>query len=120
MKTLMRTVETVDRKTRNGPREERARAFVWDRSADHIRASGQTAAHKGRIHDRIRRALQHVPVQLESHLRRPALIVARLGQQHRQQRDELDRGKNAEGDGGRRSWAHQLTRVHDGLGLLDQ
>ena len=29
---------------------ERARAFVWDRSADHIRASGQTGALKGRIH----------------------------------------------------------------------
>src|SRR5262245_6825131 len=27
---------------------------VWDRSADHIRASGQTAAFKGRIHDRTR------------------------------------------------------------------
>ena len=54
MKTLMRTVETVDRKTRDGPREERARAFVWDRSADHIRASGHTAALKGRIHDRTR------------------------------------------------------------------
>jgi len=41
--------ETVDRKTRCGPREERARACVWDRSADHIRASGQSAALKGRI-----------------------------------------------------------------------
>ena len=30
--------------------EERARAFVWDRSADHIRASSLTAAFKGRIH----------------------------------------------------------------------
>ena len=30
--------------------EERARGFVWDRSADHIRASSQTAAFKGRIH----------------------------------------------------------------------
>jgi hypothetical protein len=28
--------------------------YVWDRSADHIRASGQTAALKGRIHDRTR------------------------------------------------------------------
>src|SRR6202043_1166884 len=54
MKTLMRTVETVDRKTRYGSRGERTRAFVWDRSADHIRASGQTAALKGRIHDRTR------------------------------------------------------------------
>src|SRR6266496_3139688 len=34
-------VETVDRKTRGGSREERTRAFDWDRSADHIRASGQ-------------------------------------------------------------------------------
>ena len=33
-----------------GHREERARAFGWDRSADHIRASSQTAAFKGRIH----------------------------------------------------------------------
>src|SRR5712691_4636990 len=38
----------------HGPREERTRALVWDRSADHIRASGQTAALKGRIHDRTR------------------------------------------------------------------
>jgi hypothetical protein len=30
--------------------EERARGFVWDRPADHIRASSQTAAFKGRIH----------------------------------------------------------------------
>src|SRR6516164_8298432 len=30
--------ETVDRKTRFVPREERTRAFDWDRSADHIRA----------------------------------------------------------------------------------
>src|ERR1700693_5665239 len=34
--------------------EERARGFDWDRSADHIRASGQTVALKGRIHDRTR------------------------------------------------------------------
>jgi hypothetical protein len=33
------TVETVDRKTRDGSREQRARGFDWDRSADHIRAS---------------------------------------------------------------------------------
>jgi transposase len=32
----------------------KARGFGWDRSADHIRASGQTAAFKGRIHDRTR------------------------------------------------------------------
>jgi putative tryptophan/tyrosine transport system substrate-binding protein len=44
----------TDRKTRYGSCEERARGFVWDRSADHIRASGQTAALKGRIHDRTR------------------------------------------------------------------
>src|SRR6202162_6456788 len=30
--------------------EERARGYAWDRSADHIRASSQTAAFKGRIH----------------------------------------------------------------------
>jgi hypothetical protein len=36
----MRTGRTVDRKTREVPREERARAFGWDRSVDHIRASG--------------------------------------------------------------------------------
>src|ERR1700686_4974197 len=41
---------SVDRKTREGPREERTRAFGWDRSADHIRASSQPAALKGRIH----------------------------------------------------------------------
>jgi transposase len=35
------TVETVDRKTRFGSREERARAFDWDLSADHIRARSQ-------------------------------------------------------------------------------
>src|SRR6516162_8707836 len=32
--------ETVDRKTRDVPREERTRAVDWDRSADHIRARG--------------------------------------------------------------------------------
>ena len=37
-----------------GSREEKARAFDWDRSADHIRAAGQTAAFEGRIHDRTR------------------------------------------------------------------
>ena len=37
-----------------GSCEERTREFVWDRSADHIRASGQTAALNGRIHDRTR------------------------------------------------------------------
>src|SRR3979411_2829500 len=37
-----------------GSCEERTRESVWDRSADHIRASGQTAALKGRIHDRTR------------------------------------------------------------------
>jgi len=50
MMTLMRNRRTVDRKTRFVPREERTRAFIWDRSADHIRASSQTAALKGRIH----------------------------------------------------------------------
>src|ERR1700730_6616885 len=50
MMTLMRNGRTVDRKTREVPREERTRAFGWDRSADHIRASSQTAALKGRIH----------------------------------------------------------------------
>jgi len=38
-----------------GSCEERTREFVWDRSADHIRASGQTAALKGQIHDRTRK-----------------------------------------------------------------
>jgi hypothetical protein len=37
---LGETVETVDRKTRLGSREQRTRENVWDRSADHIRASG--------------------------------------------------------------------------------
>jgi transposase len=37
-----------------GSCEERTRESVWDRSADHIRASGHTAALKGRIHDRTR------------------------------------------------------------------
>jgi hypothetical protein len=37
-----------------GSCEERTRESVWDRLADHIRASGQTAALKGRIHDRTR------------------------------------------------------------------
>jgi hypothetical protein len=39
--STVETVETVDRKTREVPREQRARAFGWDRSADHIRASSQ-------------------------------------------------------------------------------
>ena len=34
-------VETIDRKTRVGSREERARGYDWDRSADHIRARSQ-------------------------------------------------------------------------------
>src|SRR6266404_4240536 len=38
----------------HGSCEERTRESVWDRSADHIRASGHTAALKGRIHDRTR------------------------------------------------------------------
>src|SRR5215471_9022244 len=33
--------ETVDRKTRYVPREERTRGYDWDRSADHIRARSQ-------------------------------------------------------------------------------
>jgi hypothetical protein len=33
--------ETVDRKTRFGSREQRARAVDWGRSADHIRARSQ-------------------------------------------------------------------------------
>src|SRR5262249_3197216 len=37
-----------------GSCEERTRESVWDRSAEHIRASGQPAALKGRIHDRTR------------------------------------------------------------------
>jgi SAM-dependent methyltransferase len=37
-----------------GSCEVRTRESVWDRSADHIRASGQTAALKSRIHDRTR------------------------------------------------------------------
>ena len=37
-------VETVNRKTRSGPsRDLRARACVWDRSADHISASGDAS-----------------------------------------------------------------------------
>src|SRR5215471_6063712 len=34
--------ETVDRKTREVPREERTRGYDWDRSADHIRARSQS------------------------------------------------------------------------------
>ena len=37
-----------------GSCEERTRESVWHRSANHIRASGQTAALKGRRHDRTR------------------------------------------------------------------
>src|SRR6266700_6935142 len=63
------TVETVDRKTRDGSREERARGFVWDRSADHIRASGHGGciakeailqAKTGRIHDCTRTLRRYV------------------------------------------------------------
>jgi hypothetical protein len=46
--------EIVAGATRWPYREEIYCAFVWDRSADHIRASGLTAALKGRIHDRTR------------------------------------------------------------------
>src|SRR5467141_3245889 len=63
------TVETVDRETREVPREERTRAFVWDRSADHIRASGHGGciakeailqAKTGRIHDCTRTLRRYV------------------------------------------------------------
>jgi len=55
MKTLMRNGR--DRRSENPPlghAKKKARAFDWDRSADHIRAAGQTAAFEGRIHDRTR------------------------------------------------------------------
>src|SRR3954470_3426956 len=59
MTTLMRNGRDLDRKPETGPREERTRAFGWDRSADHIRASGHSGciateailqAKTGRIH----------------------------------------------------------------------
>src|ERR1700738_1420292 len=50
MMTLMRNGRDRRSENRDGSREQRARAFDWDRSADHIRASSQTAAFKGRIH----------------------------------------------------------------------
>jgi hypothetical protein len=51
--THVGTVEMIGKPV-IGLGEERARGFVWDRSADHIRASGQSVALKGRIHDRTR------------------------------------------------------------------
>src|SRR3954449_82270 len=54
MTTLMRNGRDRRSETRENLRAERARESDWERSADHIRASGQAAAFKGRIHDRTR------------------------------------------------------------------
>src|SRR3974390_706602 len=48
MTTLMRTVETVDRKTRLGSRDERGRRFDWDRSQG---PQPERLYFRGRIHD---------------------------------------------------------------------
>jgi len=52
MTTKMRTVETVDRKTRENLREERARESDWEPiSGSHQGQRSTRAAFKGRIHD---------------------------------------------------------------------
>jgi hypothetical protein len=93
---LFSELETVDRKTRCVPREERTRASVWDRSADHIRASSQTAALKGRIHGCTRTLREKVRF-FSLAPRAPSIHdPSRKSSVHRSSRDDVDLGEARE------------------------